>query len=122
MGHLPQDSQTCHRHNAPLRAQRGTPAPVPHARARTMRHAGGRGRPSTFFDQRLAVVLWSACFLAHAGTAAADGAPDSEMLGVQLLIPRPNTMPDFCVDHHGNVEVDVRLLVSDFAPSRCSHR
>ena len=87
--------------------------------------ARGGGRPSTFFAQRLVFVLWSACFLAHAGSpgkAAADGAPDSEMLEVQLLSPRPNTWPDFCVDHHGNVEVDVRLLVSDFAPSRCSHR
>ena len=43
MGHLPQDSQTRHRHGqtrhrqgAPVRAQRGTPAP--HARARTTRH------------------------------------------------------------------------------------
>jgi hypothetical protein len=39
MGHLPQDSQTRHRHGAPVRAQRGTPAPVPRARARTTRHA-----------------------------------------------------------------------------------
>jgi len=67
--------------------------------------ARGEGRPSTFIAQRLAVVLWSACLLAHC-----RGAPDS--LGVQLLSPRPNTWPDFCVDQHGNVEVDVRLLVS----------
>ena len=39
MGHLPQDSQTRHRHDAPVRAQRGTSAPVPRARARTTRHA-----------------------------------------------------------------------------------
>ena len=39
MGHLPQDSQTLHRHGASVRAQRGTPAPVPRARARTTRHA-----------------------------------------------------------------------------------
>ena len=39
MGHLPQDSQTRHRHGAPVRAQHGTPAPVPRARARTTRHA-----------------------------------------------------------------------------------
>ena len=39
MGHLPQHSQTRHRHGAPVRAQRGTPAPVPRARARTTRHA-----------------------------------------------------------------------------------
>ena len=39
MGHLPQDSQTLHRHGAPVRAQRGTTAPVPRARARTTRHA-----------------------------------------------------------------------------------
>ena len=39
MGHLPQDSQTRYRHSEPVRAQRGMPAPVPHARARTMRHA-----------------------------------------------------------------------------------
>ena len=77
--------------------------------------ARGGGRPPTLFAQRLAVVLWSACFLAHAGspgTAAADVAPDIEMLGVQLLSPRPNTWPDFCVDQHRNVELDVRLLVS----------
>jgi hypothetical protein len=28
MGHLPQDSHTRHRHGAPVRAQRGTPAPA----------------------------------------------------------------------------------------------
>ena len=39
MGHLPQDSQTLHRHGASVRAQRGTTAPVPRARARTTRHA-----------------------------------------------------------------------------------
>jgi hypothetical protein len=39
MGHLPQDSQTLHRHGASVRAQRGTLAPVPRARARTTRHA-----------------------------------------------------------------------------------
>ena len=33
MGHLPQDSQTRYRHSEPVRAQRGTPAPAPHARA-----------------------------------------------------------------------------------------
>ena len=32
-------SQTRHRHGAPVRAQRGTPAPAPRARARTTRHA-----------------------------------------------------------------------------------
>ncbi len=32
-------SQTRHRHGAPVRAERGTPAPAPRARARTTRHA-----------------------------------------------------------------------------------
>ena len=39
MGHLPQDSQTRHRHGAPVRAQRGMLAPAPRARVRTTRHA-----------------------------------------------------------------------------------
>ena len=39
MGHLPQDSQTLHRHGASVRAQRGTLAPAPRARVRTTRHA-----------------------------------------------------------------------------------
>ena len=62
-------------------------------------------------------LLWSACVLALVSTAGTDAPPDAAeecwrkacqsapegegMVGVELLEPRLNTWPEFCVDSDG---------------------